>query len=145
MSSIGEMIGKNLKRAREEKGFSKESLGKAIGVSRQTIYTYEKGNGLLNSEIIGKISAILGVEESDLIAIEKPPPEQVILPKSQFEALVAFRPLPKQEQLIPADLLAKLSKLDERSRKKLFQMWDIQIEAALELNLKDEEKSRQGT
>jgi transcriptional regulator with XRE-family HTH domain len=58
---------KNLELLRKRKGFSQEELSHAIGVSRQTIYTWESGLNYPNILMLKKIATVLDVTTDDLL------------------------------------------------------------------------------
>lgn len=58
---------KNLELIRKRKGFSQEELSLAIGVSRQTIYTWEGGLNYPNILMLKKIAHVLDVSTDDLL------------------------------------------------------------------------------
>lgn len=136
MPAINKVFSINLRRLRESKNLTQTDLANSVGLSRQSIARYESGKGGATLDTIAVLAKFFEVEETDLVKAEKSI-ERVSLPREQWESLVAFRPLPKQEQLIPDDLLSKLSQLDEKSRNKLFKIWNFQIDAGNELKLKD--------
>lgn len=129
MAKSGELIGQNLKRIRELKGFSKESLAKAMGVSRQTIYTYEKGQGLINSEIISKLCRILEIEDTELLKIQKNPFEIVKIPSEQLDLVRGFFEQQKKE-VVPLYLQEQIQQLDPQKKQWLFDL----IKAVLTLD-----------
>ena len=53
-------IGKKLRILRKEKGYSQESLGKEIGITRQTLAKIEKGE-------IGKVSLLVFLKLLDVL------------------------------------------------------------------------------
>ena len=61
-------MGKNLamKQARTEKGLSQEALAAAVGVSRQTINTIEKGDYNPTIRLCISICRVLGLTLNDL-------------------------------------------------------------------------------
>ncbi|MCI1244638.1 MAG: helix-turn-helix domain-containing protein [Bacilli bacterium] len=60
-------FGDNLMMIRKNKGFSQESLGDAVGVSRQTIYSWEAELNYPNIVMLKKIADVLGVTSDDLL------------------------------------------------------------------------------
>ena len=62
------MLGQNLKKFREEKGYSKRHLAKISGVARQTQnYIENKGFENVKMSTILKLAKALNVEVEDLI------------------------------------------------------------------------------
>jgi transcriptional regulator with XRE-family HTH domain len=57
----------NLRRLRHDKGVSQEQLAHDAGVDRAYLSRVERGVTYVGLEIIGKLSAVLGVEPADLL------------------------------------------------------------------------------
>ena len=64
---LRQVFAANLIRARRAKGFSQETLAYEADVNRTYISKLEKGSTYVGLEIIGKLSAVLGVEPADLL------------------------------------------------------------------------------
>ena len=60
-------IGKNIRQARERKGYSQEQLAELLFVTRQTVSNYETGRSRPDVETLVKISQLLDVEVTNLI------------------------------------------------------------------------------
>lgn len=60
-------IGKNVRQAREKKGYSQERLAELLFVTRQTVSNYETGRSRPDVETLVKLSRLLDVEVTDLI------------------------------------------------------------------------------
>ena len=60
-------IGKNIRQARERKGYSQEKLAELLFVTRQTVSNYETGRSRPDVETLVKLSQLLDVEVTDLI------------------------------------------------------------------------------
>lgn len=74
--------GKELKALREKKGLTQEDVGKAIGLSKQTVGKYETGRlQELSSKKIEIMAAMYGVSPAYIMGWEekKPTPEYVEL------------------------------------------------------------------
>ena len=54
-SNEARKIGQNLKRIRQNNGLSQEAFAELIGVSRQTVINWEKGNSLPSVDKVGII------------------------------------------------------------------------------------------
>lgn len=63
----GEAIGKNIKKYREEKGYTKKQLAELVGISYNTIRTYECGSSNPSPYSLSIISIALGVSLLDII------------------------------------------------------------------------------
>lgn len=64
---IDEIIGKAIRRRRQELGMSQDALGKEIGITFQQIQKYEKGiNGVSAARLV-QISAVLRIEPESLL------------------------------------------------------------------------------
>lgn len=60
-----------IKEFREKKGLSQEKLGEILGLSKQTISSYELGTREPNIETLVKISIVLDVSVDELIQFKK--------------------------------------------------------------------------
>jgi transcriptional regulator with XRE-family HTH domain len=83
MPKIAQALAENLKKLRKDKGLKQEELANMVGVTRQTIGVYEKAEGHVGVATIEKLAEVLGVEETDLVAVSKPA-EKVEMPKEQW-------------------------------------------------------------
>jgi transcriptional regulator with XRE-family HTH domain len=61
----------NLRRIRHDKGVSQELLAHDAGIDRAYVSRVERGVTFVGLEIIGKLSAVLGVEPAEFF--QKPP------------------------------------------------------------------------
>ena len=68
---LRQVFARNLRRFRQAKGFSQESLAFEAGVNRSYMSKLEKGASYVGLEIIERLSKVLGVPASDFL---KPPP-----------------------------------------------------------------------
>ena len=64
---LRQIFAANLIRARRAKDLSQEALAYEADVNRTYISKLEKGSTYVGLEIIGKLSAVLGVEPADLL------------------------------------------------------------------------------
>ena len=60
-------IGKNMRQAREKKGYNQEELAQLLFVTRQTVSNYETGRSHPDVETLVRLSQLLDVEVTDLI------------------------------------------------------------------------------
>lgn len=116
MPTLAEALKVNLKRIREQRGFTQESLSDAIGKTRNTINRYEAGQGSAKFETIVKLAVVLGVDETDLLYPGKPPEPIKITPTPE-EALETF--LDDYRRLKAQESLQKASSLHPTDEEKL--------------------------
>ena len=64
-------FGLNLKRLREEKGYSQAQLSRKLNVSKSSISKYESNQSMPSVETLTKIALIYGVSLDYLVGIEK--------------------------------------------------------------------------
>ena len=69
---LREVFAVNLRRFRHAKGLSQEALAYEAEVNRTYLSKLEKGVSYAGLEIIGKLSAVLGIEPQQLLI---PPPK----------------------------------------------------------------------
>jgi len=60
-----------LKEFREKKGLSQLSLGNILGISKQTVSSYETGSREPNIEMLAKLAIVLEVTIDELIEFRK--------------------------------------------------------------------------
>lgn len=68
-------IGEKIKKARLEKGFTQEELGKLIGVQKSAVAKYESGRVVnIKRSVLAKISKVLSIPPIELVSdiAEKP-------------------------------------------------------------------------
>lgn len=70
-------IGEKIRRARLEKGYTQEELGKLIGVQKSAVAKYEKGRVVnIKRSVLAKISKVLEIPPVELVSdIEEEPVE----------------------------------------------------------------------
>ena len=66
-------IAQRLAELRRERGFSQEGLAEQLGLSRQAVSKWERGEGLPDVYILAQIAQLYGVTVSNLIGEEEPP------------------------------------------------------------------------
>ncbi len=74
------MLQENLKNLRKQKGYSQEELASRLGVVRQTISKWEKGQSVPDSEMLMKLADVFEVTVSQLLGskiMEEHQPDQV--------------------------------------------------------------------
>ncbi len=64
---LRDTFGANLRRLRNEKGFSQEELAAVAGINRTYVSKLEKGASYAGLEIIGKIADALGIDPVELL------------------------------------------------------------------------------
>lgn len=70
------MFGENLKTLRKNKGITQEELAARLNVVRQTISKWEKGQSVLDAEMLAKLAEIFEVPVSQLIGSRIEPDAQ---------------------------------------------------------------------
>ncbi|HDI3055687.1 TPA: helix-turn-helix transcriptional regulator [Clostridium botulinum] len=65
------MFGDRLKELREEKGMTQEQLGKLLNITKQAVYSYEKGDNEPNMDALVKIANIFNVSLDYLLCRTK--------------------------------------------------------------------------
>jgi SOS-response transcriptional repressor LexA len=58
-------LGENIRAARAARGWSKERLGKELGVSRQTVENWENGTHTPTRKYVPKLISVLGMQKAD--------------------------------------------------------------------------------
>lgn len=114
MPSLGAILSKKLHEHRKRHGLTQGSFATLIGFSRATINRWEttEDAGRATIEEVDQISKKLKIPAFELLSLESSkPPEQVQLPKAQWEELQKhLRPVPAGRL---NDLSQRLSRLPE--------------------------------
>lgn len=76
-----------LRQLREARGLSLEHLARALGVSRQTAWYWERGRNLPGPANLGRLADVLGVAERDLLSES----QEIAASPPSLAALVAAR------------------------------------------------------
>lgn len=103
------MMGKNLKRMREERGWSQEQLAEMIDSDRRYISAMENGRGI-GSKVLARLCEVMKAEESafSMAVVGKEPEPYRALPEVLRMLLEELQALPEYEQLrLLADLKEK--------------------------------------
>ena len=65
------LVGKNIKKTREEKGLSQEQLAERLNMTRQAVSNWERGKTEPDIETLQRLSEVLEVSVEELIYGEK--------------------------------------------------------------------------
>lgn len=83
-SALGRLVGKDLRRLRQEKGWSQQRLAETAGVIQQNLSAYERGDSDPRLETLGRLLDALGaelrIEPRSQTAAAEPVPPQISLP-----------------------------------------------------------------
>jgi len=75
---IREVFARNLRRLRQERGFSQEALAHEVGIDRTYVSSLERCIYACSIDMVDRLAVVLGVEAADLLArprrIRKSPP-----------------------------------------------------------------------
>lgn len=69
-------LGQRIQEMRKQRGMSQESLGDALGVSRQAVSKWEGDNGIPELDTLIAISRLFGVTVGQLLGVEEPAAQQ---------------------------------------------------------------------
>lgn len=111
---IDRVMGWNLKRMRDERGWSQEQLAEMVDSDRRYISAMENGRGI-GSRVLARLCGVLGVEEKTFVAMT-----------AVNEGLVSYQAMPDvlrmlldEVQLLPEyEQLRLLADLKERKARK---------------------------
>lgn len=96
-----ETIGKNIRAIRKSRKQTQEDLGKALGLSKAAIVTYESGSRRINLESILNVCNIYGVSVNDIIPTEDSPIGEDLTAEMKFlEDLKALHFNAEEQKLI---------------------------------------------
>ena len=90
MSAIGE----NIRRLREQNGYSQTELAEKIGKTRTAVWQYENGITIPRMGVIEKLARIFGIPKSELIESRVDYGFISIMTDDEEELIERFRALP---------------------------------------------------
>lgn len=104
-------IGIRIKEFRVNRRLSQNDLGQLVGVSKQAISMYERGERLPDAETLITLANVLHVTVDTLLGIKNPPPDEVErLTDGERTLLDLFRSAsPYQREIILQLLAAKIT------------------------------------
>lgn len=109
-------VGERIKARRKEIGVSADELAEKIGVSRSTIFRYEKGDiEKMPGEIIGKIAVALLTTPGELMGWVEDFDEELLKKQNQQWKEFAKR---HNENFFQKQLLSSFNKLNDDNKKK---------------------------
>lgn len=139
MPTLADALAKNLTRILNEKGITQTKLAEKIGSSFQTINNYMHGRVGVSSKTISQMAKVLEVEETDLISGPKLTSQDyrefyelsisVDRLRANYDKLTAIHATVLE--LVPQEVMQKLSKLDEEERKKFVKFIEDRVDAIL--------------
>jgi len=65
---IRDVFARNLRRLRQERGFSQEALAHEVGIDRTYVSSLERRIYACSIDLVDRLAVVLGVEASDLLA-----------------------------------------------------------------------------
>lgn len=69
----GDLFGKHLEKLRKQRGLTLAQVAEALGVSKPTVWAWEKGKARPVDERLPGIATALGIEEEELQRLSEPP------------------------------------------------------------------------
>ncbi|WP_394772660.1 helix-turn-helix domain-containing protein [Flavobacterium sp.] len=92
-------IGKNIKRIREEKGLTQQSIADLIAMHRSNYSRVETGDRELSLEAVGKIAKYFGITIDQLVNLEGEIPQEITIEdKSLIEQVKLIQELEPEEK-----------------------------------------------
>jgi len=67
-------LGQRIQELRKQNGLSQESLGEALGVSRQAVSKWEGDNGIPELDTLIAMSRLFGITIGELLGVEQAAP-----------------------------------------------------------------------
>lgn len=74
----------NLEFYRKQKNLTQEQLGKALGVTKQTVWKWENGKAPIHAKYFSPLKEILGISITELSNIYREAPAELFVPKVQL-------------------------------------------------------------
>lgn len=106
MGTVGEEIGKNVRRLRKQRGWTQETLAQKVGVKRHTVMQLEKGDKAHTHATIAAVALALG---TSIDALQGPPTAtQGVVSPDALRLAAMFDQLPEEDQRTVRYLIERL-------------------------------------
>ena len=86
----GEVFGKRIEQLRKGRSMTLAEVADALGVSKPTVWAWEKGKARPVPERLPALAAALGIEESELLTLNEPPGISELLETSRERIAEAY-------------------------------------------------------
>lgn len=96
----GELFGKQLEKLRKQRGMTLAQVAEALGVSKPTVWAWEKGKARPVDERLPAIAATLGISEEDLTKMSEPPGLAELLKSSRVRIAEAYGTTPDRVRIM---------------------------------------------
>ena len=90
LESSGEMLGPKLHRLRREKGLTLAQVAEHLGVSKPTVWAWEKGKARPLPDRLDAIADVLGVAIDELTGLADPKENSALIEESRIRIATAF-------------------------------------------------------
>lgn len=88
--ATGELFGKRLEKLRKQRGLTLAQVADELGVSKPTVWAWEKGKARPVEERLPAIANVLGIPEEDLSSFSEPPGIAELLQSSREQIAEAY-------------------------------------------------------
>lgn len=96
----GELFGKQLEKLRKQRGMTLAQVAEALGVSKPTVWAWEKGKARPVEERLPAIAATFGIPEGDLTKMSGPPGLAELLKSSRTRIAEAYGTTPDRVRIM---------------------------------------------
>lgn len=100
LGSSNEMLGPKLHRLRREKGLTLAQVAEHLGVSKPTVWAWEKGKARPLPDRLDAIADVLGVEIDELTGLADPKENSALVEESRIRIATAFGTTPAKVRIM---------------------------------------------
>ncbi|WP_427963704.1 helix-turn-helix domain-containing protein [Altererythrobacter sp.] len=98
--ATGELFGKRLENLRKQRGMTLAQVADQLGVSKPTVWAWEKGKARPVEERLPAIAAALGIEPNELASFSEPPGISELLETSRKQIAEAYGTTPDRVRIM---------------------------------------------
>ncbi len=95
-----EVFGKRIEQLRKGRGMTLAQVASALGVSKPTVWAWEKGKARPVSERMPALARVLGIEESELMTFSEPPGIAELLETSRERIAASYGTTPNRVRIM---------------------------------------------
>ena len=98
--ATGELFGKRLEKLRKQRGMTLAQVADQLGVSKPTVWAWEKGKARPVEERLPALAAALGLQEDELASFNEPPGIKELMQSSRQRIADAYGTTPDRVRIM---------------------------------------------
>ncbi|WFL78951.1 helix-turn-helix domain-containing protein [Altererythrobacter arenosus] len=96
----GEVFGKRIEQMRKRRGLTLAEVAEVLGVSKPTVWAWEKGKARPVAERLPALAQVLGIDEAELVSFREPPGISELLDTSRERIAESYGTTPDKVRIM---------------------------------------------